>query len=80
MLTGTLPTLDRNQEKVLIEQNDGKVSGSISEKTDYLLAGSDPGSKHDKAMALGVTILDKNQFLKMIEKENPIDAVDPGEK
>ncbi|HMC28640.1 MAG TPA: BRCT domain-containing protein, partial [Verrucomicrobiae bacterium] len=65
VLTGTLPTLKREEAAAKIEVLGGKVSSSISKKTDYLLAGEDAGSKLDKAKSLGVPILDEPAFLKM---------------
>ncbi len=67
VLTGTLPTLDRNAAAQLIEEKGGKVSSSVSKKTDYLLAGEAAGSKLDKAQALGIEILDEASFLKLIK-------------
>ena len=67
VLTGTLPTLSRNEAKEKIEALGGKVSGSVSKKTSYLLAGEDAGSKLKKAQDLGITILDEAEFLKMLE-------------
>jgi DNA ligase (NAD+) len=66
VLTGTLPTLKRNQAKGLIEQHGGKVTGSVSKKTSYVVVGDDPGSKFTKAQELGVTILDEAGLLAMI--------------
>ncbi|MFM9968936.1 MAG: NAD-dependent DNA ligase LigA [Burkholderiales bacterium] len=66
VLTGTLPSLSRDQARVLIEDLGGKVTGSVSKKTDFLLAGSDAGGKLDKALSLGIQILDETQFLQMI--------------
>lgn len=65
VLTGTLPTFSRSEATALIEERGGKVSGSVSKKTTYVLAGSDAGSKLDKAVQLGVTIIDEETFLKM---------------
>jgi len=59
VITGTLPTLSRNQAKDLIEQYGGKVTNTISSKTSYLLLGENPGSKFDKALSLNIPILDE---------------------
>jgi len=59
VLTGTLPTLSRSQAKELIEAAGGKVSGSVSKKTSYVVAGDEAGSKLTKAESLGLTILDE---------------------
>ncbi len=60
VLTGTLPSLSRDDAKKMIEDAGGKVSGSVSKKTDYVLAGSDAGSKLDKAKELGIAIIDED--------------------
>ena len=65
VLTGTLPTLTREEATAKIEALGGKVSGSVSKKTDYVLAGEDAGTKLDKAQKLGVKIIDEKEFLKM---------------
>jgi DNA ligase (NAD+) len=65
VLTGTLPTLTREEATAKIESLGGKVSGSVSKKTDYVLAGEDAGSKLDKAQKLGVKIISEAEFLKM---------------
>jgi len=67
VLTGTLPTLTREEATAKIEAAGGKVSGSVSKKTDYVLAGAEAGSKLAKAQELGVTILDEAKFLKMLQ-------------
>jgi DNA ligase (NAD+) len=59
VLTGTLPTLSRDQARELIEQAGGKVTASVSRQTDYVVAGNDAGSKLEKAAALGIVILDE---------------------
>ncbi len=59
VITGTLPTLSRDQAKDLLEAAGAKVAGSVSKKTDYLLAGADAGSKLDKARSLGVAVIDE---------------------
>ncbi len=69
VLTGTLPSLSRDDAKALIEQHGGKVVGSVSKKTNYVVAGADPGSKLEKAEALGVAVLDEQQFRRLIEKD-----------
>ena len=67
VITGTLPTLSRDQAKTLIKQNGGKASSSVSKKTDYVLAGSEPGSKYDTAEKLGIKIIDEKKFLSMLD-------------
>lgn len=67
VLTGTLPTMSRKEASLLIEQNGGKTSSSVSKKTDYVLAGEDAGSKLTKAQSLGVTIISESDLLQMIE-------------
>ena len=67
VLTGTLPTLKRNDAKALIEKYGGKASGSVSKKTSYVLAGEEAGSKLTKAQELGVKIITEEEFLKMTE-------------
>lgn len=68
VLTGTLPTLSRSDAKALIEKSGGKVSGSVSQKTDYVVAGEEAGSKLTKAQVLGVSILDEQRLLLLLEQ------------
>ncbi len=66
VLTGTLPTLSREEATSLIEGAGGKVSGSVSKKTSYVLAGEEAGSKLEKAQSLGVAVLDEAQFRQLL--------------
>ena len=68
VLTGTLEDLTRNQAKEMIEAAGGRVSGSVSKKTDYLVAGSSPGSKLNMAKDLGVEIIDQATLQKMFNR------------
>ncbi len=69
VLTGTLPHMARDEAKDKIEAAGGKVAGSVSKKTDYVVAGADPGSKFTKAQELGITILDEDALLRLLEPE-----------
>lgn len=69
VFTGTMPTLGRAEAKTMAQDVGAKVSGSVSKKTDYVIAGAEAGSKLDKAQALGVTVLDEAEFLKMLKGE-----------
>jgi DNA ligase (NAD+) len=71
VLTGTLPTLTREAATAKIEAGGGKVSGSVSKKTDFVLAGAEAGSKLEKAQQLGVKILDEAEFLKLWSAGGP---------
>jgi DNA ligase (NAD+) len=68
VLTGTLPKLTRDEAKMLIEAAGGKVSGSVSKKTDFVVAGEEAGSKLEKAQELGVPVIDETELLKLLEK------------
>lgn len=68
VLTGTLPTLGRSEATKMIEEHGGKVSGSVSKKTDFVVAGEEAGSKLDKANELGVRVLDEDGFRKLLQK------------
>jgi DNA ligase (NAD+) len=67
VITGTLPSMTRQEAKSLIESQGGKVTGSVSSRTDYLLVGTDAGSKQRRAQELGVTEIDEDTLLSMIE-------------
>ncbi len=67
VLTGTLPTLKRDDAKAMIEAAGGKVAGSVSKKTDFVVAGAEAGSKLEKATELGVPVIDEAALLKMLE-------------
>ena len=66
VLTGTMPNLKREEAAVKIEAAGGKVSGSVSKKTSYVLGGDEAGSKLEKARKLGVRVLDEAEFRKML--------------
>ncbi len=66
VLTGTLPTMSRDQAKTLLEAAGAKVAGSVSQKTSYVVAGSDAGSKLEKANELGIPILDEDALMKIL--------------
>ena len=66
MLTGTLSGRTRDEAAAEIEARGGKVTGSVSKKTSYVVAGESPGSKLDKAEQLGVTILDEDAFERLL--------------
>ncbi|MEK7462136.1 MAG: BRCT domain-containing protein, partial [Patescibacteria group bacterium] len=68
VLTGTLTKYSRDEAKEAIQKRGGKVTGSVSKKTDYVVVGVEPGSKADAATALGVTLINETAFLKLMEK------------
>jgi DNA ligase (NAD+) len=67
VFTGSLTHRSREEAGELVQQHGGKVSGSVSKKTDYVVVGADPGSKHDKAKELGVTVLSEKEFEKLLD-------------
>jgi DNA ligase (NAD+) len=67
VLTGALPNLDREDAREKIEAMGGRVTGSVSKKTDYVVAGADPGSKYDRAIELGIPILDEAGLLQLLQ-------------
>ena len=69
VVTGTLPSLSRNEAEDLIRAMGGTAAGSVSKKTTYVLAGEKAGSKLDKAQQLGIPVLDEAAFMKLIGKE-----------
>lgn len=69
VLTGTLPNYTRGEATHMIEQLGGKVSGSVSKKTSYVLAGEEAGSKLTKAQKLGVPVLTEEEFVKLCEQD-----------
>ena len=66
VLTGTLAEFTRDEARAAIESRGGRVSGSVSKKTDFVVAGEEAGSKLDKATELGVTVLNEERFKKML--------------
>jgi DNA ligase (NAD+) len=77
VLTGTLPNLTRPDATARIEAAGGKVTGSVSKKTDYLVAGADPGTKLTKAQELGTEVLDEEGLLALLPDEAPATAAPP---
>lgn len=69
VVTGTLPTLGRKEAAAFIEKYGGKVSGSVSKKTDYVLAGESAGSKLTKAQELGITVISEEELRAMVEQK-----------
>ncbi|MGI6686494.1 MAG: NAD-dependent DNA ligase LigA [Bacillota bacterium] len=67
VITGTLPTLSRKDAQSLIEENGGKVSGSVSKNTNYVVVGEDPGSKYDKALSLKIPIISEEELFQLVK-------------
>ncbi len=72
VLTGTLPALSRDEARALIERHGGRVTGSVSRKTSFVVAGADPGSKLARAAALGVPVLDEEGLRRLVGGEGPV--------
>jgi DNA ligase (NAD+) len=76
LFTGTLATMSREEASELVKQHGGKVSGSVSKKTDYVVVGTDPGSKYDKAKELGIALLTESEFQTLLDTpESKIQAI-----
>lgn len=69
VITGTLPSMDRKEAAALIDAHGGKVTGSVSKKTSYLLAGENAGSKLTKANELGIPVISEEELKKMLEEQ-----------
>ena len=70
VLTGSLKDFSREEVKKKIEEHGGRVTGSVTKKTDYLIAGKDPGQKHQKAQELNIKIINEEQFKNMLIEDN----------
>jgi len=66
VLTGTLPSLSRDDATARIQAVGGKVSAQVSKNTDYVVVGASPGSKYDKAVSLGIPVLDEDRLLELL--------------
>ena len=69
VLTGTLPSMGRDEARELLEAAGAKVTGSVSKKTDYVVAGAEAGSKLDKAQTLGIPVLDQQGMLDLLAQQ-----------
>lgn len=79
VLTGTLPTMTRDEAKALIESHGGKVSGSVSKKTSFVLAGADAGSKLEKAVELGVAVLSEEELHRLLADTQQSEGAELGQ-
>ena len=68
VFTGTMPTLDRATAQTMAQDVGAKVSGSVSKKTDYVVAGAEAGSKLTKAQELGVKVIDETEFMRLLQQ------------
>ena len=68
VFTGTMPTLDRATAQTMSQDAGAKVSGSVSKKTDYVVAGAEAGSKLAKAQELGVKVIDETEFMRLLQQ------------
>jgi DNA ligase (NAD+) len=71
VLTGTLPHLTRDEARALISAAGGRVTASVSRKTDYVVAGADAGSKYEEAQRLGITVIGEEELYKLLQAETP---------
>ena len=69
VLTGTLPTYSRDEAKAMLEAHGGKVTGSVSKKTSYVVAGEKAGSKYDKAISLNIPVINEDEMLALLKGE-----------
>ena len=69
VLTGTLPTYSRDEAKAMIEAHGGKVTGSVSKKTSYVVVGDKAGSKYEKAVSLNIEVLTEEALIQLLEGE-----------
>ena len=79
VFTGTMPTLDRATAQTMAQQVGAKVTGSVSKKTDYVVAGAEAGSKLTKAQQLGVTVIDEAEFLRLLGERGEAEAAPAAE-